>query len=136
MYNKLSVKLDVLKLKNVSDIREQLGLIKEHYGISMTEEDIPLDDLKTWELLSKGDTLGVFQFASNIAIPILRKIKPKNIEELAAANSLIRPGTSGLDEYCEAKHNSTKIKTYGDERLDKHLKKTYGAKIAYWSLNE
>ena len=96
----------------------------------MKEEDIPLDDEKTWDLLDRGDTLGVFQFASNVAIPILRKIKPNNIEELAAANSLIRPGTSGLDEYCEAKHDKTKMKLYGDERIDRHLSKTYGAKIA------
>lgn len=122
-----SVKLDILKLKNVTDIREQLELIEKHYGVKIKEEDIPLDDQKTWDLISAGNTLGVFQFASNVAIPILRKMKPQNMEELAAANSLIRPGTSGLDEYCAAKNDPSKIKIFGDERIDRHLNKTYGA---------
>ena len=107
-----------------------MELIEQHYGIKIKEEDIPLDDQKTWDLISAGDTLGVFQFASNVAIPILRKMKPQNMEELAAANSLIRPGTSGLDEYCAAKNDPNKVKIFGDERIDRHLKKTYGAKIA------
>lgn len=120
------VKLDILKLKNVTEIREQIHLINKMYGKNMTEDDIPFDDPKVWELFAKGDTLGIFQFASNVAIPVIKKIRCTNIEELAAANSFIRPGTSGLDEYCEAKQNPAKLRKL-DPRLDRHLAKTYGA---------
>lgn len=93
----------------------------------MTEDDIPLDDDKTWDVFCKGDTLGIFQFASNVAIPVIKKMQPRNMKELAAANSLIRPGTSGLDEYVEAKFDNSKLKLFNDERIDRHLANTYSA---------
>ena len=92
----------------------------------MTENDIPFDDQKTWNMLSIGDTLGIFQMASNVAIPVLRRVKPQNIEELSAVNAFIRPGASGLDEFLEGKENANKIRKL-DPRIDRHLEKTYGA---------
>jgi DNA-directed DNA polymerase III PolC len=120
------VKLDILKLKNVTEIRNQLKMINKLYGKNYTEQSIPYDDPKTWEVFAKGDTLGTFQFASNVAIPVIKKIKCSNIEELAAANSFIRPGTSGLDEYVATKDDPSKLRKL-DPRLDRHLATTYGA---------
>lgn len=64
--------------------------------------------------------------ASNVAIPVLRKVRPKNIEELSAVNAFIRPGASGLDEYLIGKENNLKIRKL-DPRLDRHLAPTFGA---------
>jgi DNA polymerase-3 subunit alpha len=103
--------------------------INKRYNLNLTEDKIPLDDKKTWDLISSGKTLGVFQFASPLGISTVRKMHPANIEELAAATSFIRPGSSGLDSYMKGKDDATKVaKT--DKRLDKCLKSTYGAKIA------
>ena len=113
-------------MKNVSEIREQIHEINRLYGLNLTEDSIPFDDQKTWDTISRGDTLGIFQMASNVAIPVLKKVKPQNIEELSAVNAFIRPGASGLDEYLEGKLDSNKIRKL-DPRLDKHLAKTYGA---------
>ncbi|MFW6007961.1 MAG: DNA polymerase III subunit alpha [archaeon] len=120
------VKLDILKLKNVTEIDEMLNEINETYNLNLSDEDIPLNDDKTWDLIGRGDTLGVFQFASPIGINVLKQIKPRNLEELSAANAFIRPGSSGLEEYLAAKKNPSKIRKL-DPRLDQYLKSTYGA---------
>lgn len=118
----------LLKLKNIDQIDDALKLVKQHYNKEITETEIPLDDVATWETLSRGDTLGVFQLASNTAIPVLRRVKPRNMEELSAINAFIRPGASGLDEYLESKLDSSKLRKL-DPRLDKHLLSTYGALV-------
>jgi DNA polymerase-3 subunit alpha len=74
------------------------------------------------------NTIGVFQFGSPVAIPVLKKMQCSNMEELAAANSFIRPGTGGLDDYVNGKKNPNTIKKL-DSRLDKHLSVTYGAVV-------
>ena len=106
-----------------------INMANKYYDANLVEDKIPLTDPKTWELISSGKTLGVFQFASPVGINVVKKIKPQNMEELSAANAFIRPGASGLEEYVKAKNNvgySKKI----EPRLDKYLEKTYGAKIA------
>lgn len=105
---------------------EEVKEINKVYNTNMTLEDIPLDDKKTWDAFCNFNTQGVFQFSSNVAQPVLLKIKPRNIEELAAANAFIRPGASGLDWYIEGKDNKDKIKKF-DPRLDEILAPTYGA---------
>lgn len=116
----------ILKLKNVTEIDEMLKEINSTYNKNLTDEDIPLDDEKTWKLIGRGDTLGVFQFASPLGINVLKQIKPKNLEELSAANAFIRPGASGLEEYLIAKEDESKVIKL-DPRLDQYLKSTYGS---------
>ncbi len=120
------VKLDILRLKNVTEIQEMIDEINFRYNLNLTDETIPLDDKKTWDTLGKGNTLGVFQFASPLGVNVLKQIKPQNIEELSAANAFIRPGASGLEEYLIAKKDPSKIRKL-DPRLDRHLEKTSGA---------
>lgn len=101
-------------------------MVKKIYGVDLTFNNIPLDDQKTWNLIGNGQTLGVFQFASQLAISVVTKIKPQNIEELSAANAFIRPGASGLDEYNIAKKDPSKrIKLHPN--LDTTLEPTYGS---------
>lgn len=120
------VKLDILKLKNVTELDKEVTEINELYNKNMTLEDIPLDDKKTWEAFKTCNTKGVFQFSSPVALPVLRKMQCSNMEELAAANSFIRPGTGGLDDYVRGKKDPTTIKKW-DERIDYWLRPTYGA---------
>lgn len=123
------VKFDILKLKTMSDIREMVKMVNQLYNLDLTEDKIPLDDKKTWNMISRGDTLGVFQFESPVGINAVKKIKPQNMEELSAANAFIRPGSSGLEDYLKGKNNPELTKKL-DPRLDKYLKNTFGAKIA------
>lgn len=101
-------------------------MVKKIYGVDLNFNNIPLDDQKTWDLIGSGQTLGVFQFASQLAISVVTKIKPQNIEELSAANAFIRPGASGLDEYNIAKKDHSKRRKL-HPKLDTILETTYGA---------
>jgi len=103
-------------------------LVSEHYGIPFDESSIPMDDKKTWDLISRADCLGVFQMGSPVAAPILKKIKPNNIDELSAVTAFIRPGASGLEDYLRAKDDHTRLPKY-DPRIDKFLLRTHGALI-------
>lgn len=109
-------------------------MINKLYGMKLTEKNIPFDDQKTWDLIGRGDTLGIFQMASNVAIPIIKRVKPQNIEELSAINAFIRPGASGLDEYLEGKKDINKVRKL-DPRLDRHLATTYGAIVYQEQIN-
>jgi DNA polymerase III alpha subunit len=122
----LRVKLDILKLKNVTEIDEMISIINELYDVNMDEDDIPEDDEKTWNLVCNGDTKGIFQMASNVAIPVIKKIQPRSIEELSAVNAFIRPGSSGLEEYLEGKKDPSEIRKL-DPKIDEYLEPTYGA---------
>lgn len=101
-------------------------MVKKIYGVDINFNNIPLDDSKTWDLIGNGNTLGVFQFASFLAISVVTKVKPRNIEELAAANAFIRPGASGLEDYVNAKTNINNIHKLHPS-LDSILDVTYGS---------
>ena len=129
------VKLDVLKLAAATQLQYMLDIINHEYkdyvdknfNGKLIDENIPMDDEKAWDLLCKGDTLGVFQMENaKVAVPTLHKVKPRNIEELAAVTSFIRPGAVGLDDYVMTKNDPTKRRRI-DPRLDCWLDKTEGA---------
>lgn len=120
-----AVKLDILKLKTMSILKDQSRMLKDEYGINMHENDIPIDDEKTWDLICSGDTLGIFQMESPVGKDIIKKIQPRNMEELSAVNAFVRPGTSGLEEYCLAKKHPEKIRKI-HPKLDVHLASTMG----------
>ena len=119
------VKLDILKLVNTEILYSQLEIIKKEYNVDMELKNIPLDDTKTWDLICSCDTTGIFQMESEIGKGIIKQIQPRNIEELSAVNAFVRPGTSGLDEYCAAKKDNTRITKY-HPIIDKILAPTYG----------
>jgi len=120
------VKFDILGLKNITELKEQFDLVKEIYGVDINFNNIPTDDQKTWDIIGQGHTMGVFQFSSNLAVSVVTKIKPRSIEELSAANSFIRPGSSGLEEYLAAKIDKSKIRKIHPD-IDPILEVTYGA---------
>jgi len=99
------LKMDFLGLRTLSQIHLTCRLIKRHHGVTLDLEKLDLTDPKVYELLSSGQTRGVFQFESAGMREVLMKMKPNRIEDLIAANALFRPGPMEyIDEYVARKH--------------------------------
>lgn len=119
-------KFDFLGLRNLSILAEAIDRIKKIRGIDLDIEAVGLDDKKTYELFGRGETIGVFQFASSGMQKWLKELKPTNLEDLIAMASLYRPGPMAfIPDYIERKHDPRKIK-YPDARMEAILKNTYG----------
>ena len=126
------LKMDFLGLSTLTLIRDALDEIKLTEGIDLDIDAIPLDDQKTFQLFSDGQTYGVFQFESSGMRELLRKAKPERLDDLIALNALYRPGPlkSGMvDDYISRKQGKTEVK-YELQQLAPILSDTYGV-IAY-----
>lgn len=122
------LKMDFLGLRNLTMINKTLVLIKERTGLELEINKIPLDDSKTYELLTKGDTDGVFQLESAGMKKLVRDLKPNVFEDLGALVALFRPGplNSGMvKDFVERKHGRQKVE-YPHPTLETILKDTYG----------
>ena len=122
------LKIDILGLKTLSQIQNTIELVSRHEGVRIEFDAIPLDDAATFELLKKGQTVGVFQLESAGMRDLLRRIAPTKFEDVIAINALYRPGPLGSDmvsDFIECKHERKKI-TYEDPRLEPILEETYG----------
>ena len=86
------LKIDFLGLRNLTIIEETIRLMKELHDMMIDISAIPLDDKKTYELLQRGDTTGVFQFESSGMRRYMKDLKPTEIEDLIALVALFRPG--------------------------------------------
>jgi len=115
------LKMDFLALKNLSIISNVINKIP-----NFNLNNIPLDDKEVYELFSKGETDGIFQFETNAFKNMLVKYKPQNFSELVASIALVRPGPSKeLETYIKRKNGLEKI-TYYHESLKDILSDTYG----------
>jgi DNA polymerase-3 subunit alpha len=126
------LKMDFLGLSTLTLIRDALDEIKRTEGIDLDIDAIPLDDAKTFQLFSEGQTYGVFQFESSGMRELLRKAKPERLDDLIALNALYRPGPlkSGMvEDYISRKQGKTEVK-YELQQLEPILSDTYGV-IAY-----
>ena len=122
------VKFDFLGLKTLSVIDRTLRLIQKTKGSNLDLNSIPLDDQMTFERLSRGETLGVFQLESSGMRDVLTKFKPTVFEDLIAILALYRPGPleSGMvDDFINRKHGRIPIE-YPLPELEPILKETYG----------
>ncbi len=120
------VKLDILGIRNLSILADALRLVKKLRGKSIAKDDIPLDDSKTFELLSQGETFGVFQLGSAGMTHYLIELRPERIEDIMQMVALYRPGPmSFIPEYIKRKHDPSTIQ-YLDPRMEKFLKTSYG----------
>lgn len=125
------LKMDFLGLKNLTIIVQTLEMIKERHGVEIDINHIPLDDQKTYEMLSKGDTDGVFQLESAGMKKLVKDLKPSVFEDLGALVALFRPGPLGsgmVENFVERKHGRQKI-TYAHPLLEDILKDTYGTMV-------
>ena len=120
------LKIDFLGLRNLSILEACLDIIKKTRGEEIDLSEIPLDDKKTFELLSKGSTVGVFQLESGGMQKNIRDLKPTTIFDLMAMVALYRPGPlQVIPEYIRRKHNPQQIR-YLDSRLKNILSRSYG----------
>jgi DNA polymerase-3 subunit alpha len=122
------LKMDFLGLRTLTVLEDTLHLIKDNCGIALKLQDIPLDDKKTYKLLSDASTVGVFQLESTLAQQVLREYKPETFTDIIAIGALIRPGPlqSGMvGDFIKARHGKIQVK-YPHPALEPILKETYG----------
>lgn len=120
------LKMDFLGLKTLTVIQEAVDCIRANHGVELDIQKIPLDDQKTYALLNRGDTIGVFQVESAGMRDTLRKIGLDRIEDLIAMIALYRPGPMQfIDEFIARKHGKVKIQ-YEHPLLEDIVKETYG----------
>jgi DNA polymerase-3 subunit alpha len=123
------LKMDFLGLKNLTIIEKTLELIKARTGEQIDITKIPLTDQKTFELLQRGDTTGVFQLESSGMRRYIRELKPTHFEDIVAMISLYRPGPmEWIPAYIEGKHRPETVK-YLDPSFTSILKETNGIAI-------
>jgi DNA polymerase III subunit alpha len=120
------LKMDFLGLRNLDVIEAALDIIEQSTGERPDMTNLPLDDAKTYEMLQRGDSIGVFQFESEGMREALKKVRPTEFEDLVALNALYRPGAMRhIDTYARNKRNPEAI-GYVDERLRPITDSTYG----------
>ena len=123
------IKMDFLGLKTLSIIKEALSNIKKTKGIDLDIDVIPIDDKKTYQLFSKGLTVGTFQFESAGMQKHLINLKPTQFEDLIAMNALYRPGPiQYIPQFINRKHGREKIE-YPFPEMEKILKETHGITV-------
>jgi DNA polymerase III subunit alpha len=119
------LKMDFLGLRNLDVIESALDIIERSTGTRPDMSTLPLDDQKTYEMLARGDSIGVFQFESDGMREALRKVRPTELEDLVALVALYRPGAMRyIDTYARNKRNPEGI-AYLDERLRPITESTY-----------
>jgi len=123
------IKMDFLGLKNLTIIRDALRLIKQNHGIELNIDEIPLDDKKTLEIFSHGETNGTFQFESAGMQKYLKDLKPDRFEDLIAMNALYRPGPLAyIPNFINRKLGKETV-AYDLPDMEEHLKDTYGITV-------
>ncbi|MGE4357606.1 MAG: DNA polymerase III subunit alpha, partial [Candidatus Omnitrophota bacterium] len=122
------LKIDFLGLRTLTVIDETIKIIKRSRNISLDIKNIPLDDLQTFRMLQKGETIGVFQLESNGMRELLKKIKPEKFEDIIAILALFRPGPLGagmVEDFIRRKKGEIPVR-YDHKKLEPILKETYG----------
>lgn len=123
------IKMDFLGLKTLSIIKDAVNIIQKRHGIHIVPDEIPLDDVKTFELYQKGETIGTFQFESPGMQKYLRELKPDKFEDLIAMNALYRPGPiEYIPNFINRKHGKEKIE-YDLPELEEYLAETFGITV-------
>jgi DNA polymerase III subunit alpha len=126
------LKMDFLGLRNLTIIGDALVNIKDNRGIDLDLESVALDDPATFELLGRGETLGVFQLDGGPMRDLLRRMQPTGFEDIVAVLALYRPGPMGMNahnDYADRKNNRQAIKPIHpelEEPLREVLAETYG----------
>ncbi|MEK7093088.1 MAG: DNA polymerase III subunit alpha, partial [Patescibacteria group bacterium] len=123
------LKFDFLGLTNLSVLADAVARVKTRLNVDIDLDKIPLDNTKTYEMLARGETLGVFQMAGSGMTAYLKDLQPTVIHDLNAMVALYRPGPMAfIPEYIERKKNPSKVR-YLDPRMESILKPTYGVLI-------
>ncbi len=142
------IKFDFLGLKTLTHIKNALDLIRENRGRDLRPQEIPIHDKGIYDLMSRGDLLGVFQFEGEGITNAVKSIKPRCFEDITAINALYRPGPMDMiPDYTRKMHGEEAVE-YLFPELEPILKETYGiivyqeqvmaiaSRIASYSLGE
>ncbi len=122
------LKMDFLGLRTLTVIDDAIKLVKKRHNIDINPQEIPLDDKKTYDMLSRARSFGVFQLESAGMRELLKKVKPSDFEDIISVLALYRPGPMGsgmLDDFIKRKSGRVAFE-YDHPKLEPVLKDTYG----------
>ncbi|MCQ3809816.1 MAG: DNA polymerase III subunit alpha [Acidimicrobiia bacterium] len=125
------LKMDFLGLRNLDVLEDAVGLIEQSQGVKVDIDNVPLDDAATYELLSRGDTIGVFQLESGPMRSLIRSLKPSCFDDVAALVALYRPGPMAANmhnDYADRKNEREQVSVFHEDAAD-ILADTYGLMI-------
>ncbi len=120
------LKFDFLGIKNLAILADAVKRVQKIRNIEIDIENIPLTDSKTFEMLARGETMGLFQLNGTGMTSFLKQLKPSSIHDINAMVALYRPGPmESIPQYIERKHDASLV-SYLDPRLAKILDRSYG----------
>jgi len=120
------LKFDFLGIKNLAILASAVALAKKIDGVDVDIENIPMNDQKTFDLLAKGETTGLFQLNGSGMTKYLKELKPSTIHDINAMVALYRPGPiESIPEYIKRKHNARTIR-FLDPRMKEILSQSFG----------
>lgn len=120
------IKMDLLGIRNLSILEATIKLVKIRHNIDINPNKLPLDDPKTYQLLSEGHTFGVFQLGSSGMTRYLKELRPSSIFDISAMIALYRPGPMKIiPEYIARKRNPSSVQ-YFDDRMKDYLARSLG----------
>jgi DNA polymerase-3 subunit alpha len=126
------IKFDVLGIRNLSILGNAIQIVKETQGVEIDLHKIPIDGKKderarkTFEMLSRGETMGTFQLNGGGMTKFLKELKPERVEDIMAMVALYRPGPMAVIPEYIARKNNPKLVKYLDPRMEKFLGMSYG----------
>jgi DNA polymerase-3 subunit alpha len=123
------LKMDFLGLKTLTLIKDTVKLVKYRTGIELDPDAFPIDDVKTYELFQRGETVGIFQYESPGMQKYLKDLKPTVFGDLIAMNALYRPGPLEYIPSFVRRKNGEEPITYDLEANEEYLKETYGITV-------
>jgi DNA polymerase-3 subunit alpha len=120
------LKFDFLGIKNLAILADAVKRVKKIRNVEVDIENIPLDDTLTFEMLARGETMGLFQLNGTGMTSFLKQLKPTSIHDINAMVALYRPGPmDNIPAYIERKHNPSLI-SYPDPRMEEYLSESLG----------
>ncbi|HEY8272119.1 MAG TPA: DNA polymerase III subunit alpha [Pseudobdellovibrionaceae bacterium] len=123
------IKFDFLGLKTLTHINHAIQLIEKNRGLKIISNLIPMNDPKVFEMMSRGDTAGIFQFEGEGITDATRKIRPSSFGDITAITSLYRPGPmANIPEFTDRKHGKSPVE-YLIEDSKEVLSETYGIMV-------
>ncbi len=123
------LKMDFLGLKTLTLIKDTVKLVKYRFGIDLDPDNFPIDDLKTYELFQRGETVGIFQYESPGMQKYMKELKPTVFADLIAMNALYRPGPlEYIPSFIRRKNGEEPIQ-YDLDACEEYLKETYGITV-------
>ncbi|WP_284652737.1 DNA polymerase III subunit alpha [Flavobacterium terrisoli] len=123
------LKMDFLGLKTLTLIKDTVKLVKYRTGVELDPDTFPIDDIKTYELFQRGETVGIFQYESPGMQKYLKDLKPTVFGDLIAMNALYRPGPLEYIPSFVRRKNGEEPITYDLEANEEYLKETYGITV-------